>query len=43
MTQMFSAHKHEHDKELGISPHTMKYARFRGRLYPYGYCGVSIL
>ena len=43
MAQMFRRHKHERDAEKGISPHTMKYARFRGRLYPYGYCGVSIL
>lgn len=43
MAQMFRKHKHERDAEKGISPHTMKYARFRGRLYPYGYCGVSIL
>lgn len=43
MTQMFSNHKHQDDvKQYGISPHTMKYARFRGRFYPYGYCGVSI-
>lgn len=44
MTQMFSNHKHQDDvKPYGISPHTMKYARFRGRFYPYGYCGVNIL
>ena len=43
MKQMFHNHKHERDAENGISPHTMKYARFRGRLYPYGYCGVNIL
>ena len=43
MAQMFHRHKHERDAEKGISPHTMKYARFRGRLYPYGHCGVSIL
>ena len=44
MTQMFSNHKHQDDvKPYGISPHTMKYARFRGQFYPYGYCEVSIL
>ena len=43
MTQMFRGHKHERDAENGISPHTMKYARFNGRFYPYGYCGVSIV
>ncbi len=43
MTQMFRGHKHERDAENGISPHTMKYARFNCRFYPYGYCGVSIV
>ena len=43
MMQMFRGHKHERDAENGISPHTMKYARFNGRFYPYGYCGVSIV
>ena len=43
MMQMFRKHRHECDTEKGISPRTMKYTRFRGRLYPYGYCGVSIL
>lgn len=43
MTQMFRGHKHDRDAENGISPHTMKYARFNGRFYPYGYCGVSIV
>lgn len=43
MAQMFRKHGHERDIEKGVSPHTMKYARFRGRIYPYGYCGVNIL
>lgn len=43
MSQMFRQHKHEQDVEKGISPHTMKYTRFNGRFYPYGYCGVSIV
>lgn len=43
MAQMFRKHGHERDIEKGVSPHTMKYARFRGRVYPYGYCGVNIL
>lgn len=43
MTQMFHKHGHEHDIEKGVSPHTMKYARFRDQFYPYGYCEVSIL
>ncbi len=43
MTQMFHKHGHECDIEIGVSPHTMKYARFRDQFYPYGYCEVSIL
>lgn len=43
MTQMFRKHKHALDVQKGVSPHTMKYARFNGRFYPYGYCGVSIV
>ena len=43
MAQMFRKHGHELDIKKGISPHTMKYARFRGRFYPYGYCGVNLL
>lgn len=43
MTQMFRKHHHERDIEIGISPHTMKYAQFNGRFYPYGYCGVNIV
>ena len=43
MAQMFRKHRHEHDVEKGISPRMMKYASFRSRLYPYGYCGVNIL
>ena len=43
MSQMFPKHKHERDLETGISPHTMKYARFRGQFYPYGYCGVNLV
>lgn len=43
MSRMFRNHNHERDIEKGVSPHTMKYARFNGRFYPYGYCGVSIV
>ena len=39
-------HHHEKDVATGISPHTMKYTRFRVQdrtlYYPYGYCGVSL-
>lgn len=33
---------HEKDMDLGISPHTMKYGRYRGTLYQFGACEVSI-
>ena len=42
MSQYFSKHHHERDEALGISPHTMKYTGFGGKLYPMGMCGVSI-
>ncbi|MBR2742259.1 MAG: type III-A CRISPR-associated RAMP protein Csm5 [Clostridia bacterium] len=43
MTKQFSKHHHEKDiSEHGISPHTMKYGRYRGKLYHYGVCGVQI-
>ena len=43
MREQFRRHGHEYDvSEHGVSPHTMKYAMYRGRLYPYGICGVSI-
>ena len=43
MTEPFSKHRHEQDIEKhGISPHTMKYGQFQGKLYPYGVCGVKI-
>lgn len=35
-------HRHDLDKELGISPHTMKYVQYGSKLYPAGFCGVSI-
>ena len=40
-----SFRRHGHDKDIsqhGISPHTMKYGKYRGQLYPYGICEVSI-
>lgn len=48
MQRMFRPTKkanHHHDKDIsdyGISPHTMKYAKYNGLLYPYGVCGVTI-
>lgn len=43
MHEQFS--RHGHDKDIikhGISPHTMKYGKYKGQLYPYGVCGVQI-
>lgn len=34
--------KHEQDDKLGISPHRMRYLYYEGKLYPAGFCGVSI-
>lgn len=42
MSRSFKRHKHEKDPELGISPHTMKYAEYQGKRYPFGVCGVEI-
>lgn len=43
MMNQFRKHGHERDAEkYEISPHMMKYAEYRGKLYPYGYCGVNI-
>lgn len=42
LSKELQKHHHEQDIEKGISPRTMKYARFNGRFYPYGYCEVRI-
>lgn len=43
MQNSFKGHYHHEDKEEHfISPHTMKYTKYQGLLYPYGICGVSI-
>lgn len=43
MQKAFKAHYHETDiEEHGVSPHTMKYAKYQDQLYPYGVCEVSI-
>ena len=43
MSEQFPRHGHEKDISLhGISPHTMKYGKYRGELYPYGVCEVKI-
>lgn len=44
MREQFRKHKHEQDiSKHGISPHTMKYGKYRGELYPFGVCGVQII
>ena len=41
MAQKARKHGHEKDIQLGISPHTAKYGRYDGQLYPFGACEVS--
>lgn len=44
MIQQFSRHGHDKDaSEHHISPHTMKYGKYQGALYPYGVCEVQIV
>lgn len=39
----FSKHRHgDDDVDRGVSPHTLKYASYQGKLYPYGLCEVTI-
>lgn len=43
MTDSFRKHKHEEDMgRWRISPHTMKYAAYNGRLYLMGLCEVNL-
>lgn len=43
LASVFRRHGHERDlNRYGISPRTMKYARYEGKLYPMGLCEVSI-
>lgn len=42
MTRRFRRHHHERDAALGISPHTMKYTRYRQSLYEMGICEVTL-
>lgn len=43
MQQKFRQGHHARDEQLGISPHTMKYTQWGGKLYPMGVCGVDIV
>lgn len=40
MMDTFPKHGHNLDWENQVSPHMMKYARYQGKLYPVGVCGV---
>jgi len=43
MTKFFSKHGHDRDNECHkISPHMLKYAKYRSELYPMGMCKVEI-
>lgn len=35
-------HKHKEDKEKGISPHTLKYTQYNGKLWEMGLCKIEI-
>ncbi|MDE7184809.1 MAG: type III-A CRISPR-associated RAMP protein Csm5 [Lachnospiraceae bacterium] len=40
-TKVPSVHKHHLDKGYGVSPHTMKCTRYRGKLYQMGLCRIE--
>ena len=42
LDRAFRKHYHKEDRECGISPRTIKYASYGGKLYPYGLCEVKI-
>ena len=42
MIRTFRGHNHEKDFQIGISPHTVKYAQYAGGIYPVDMCGVQI-
>lgn len=42
LSRAFRNHKHERDRALGISPRTLKYGKYRQRLYAMGACKVEI-
>ena len=43
MKEKFPRGRHEQDKRIGISPHTIKYTKYGGILYPFGLCSMEIL
>lgn len=42
MMRAFKSHHHENDEQLGISPHMLKYGRFKGRYAPFGLVHVRL-
>lgn len=43
MQKKFPKGHHERDEQLGVSPHTIKYTQWGGKMYPVGVCGVDII
>lgn len=42
LSRVFIDHHHEGDRALGVSPRTLKYGKYRQRLYAVGACRVEI-
>ena len=42
LSRAFRNHHHERDRVLGVSPRTLKYGKYRQRLYAVGACKVEI-
>lgn len=42
LSRVFKNHHHERDRALGVSPRTLKYGKYRQRLYVIGACRVEI-
>jgi CRISPR-associated protein Csm5 len=40
LNKQFPRHHHSADVSKGVSPHTLKYTSYNGRLYPFGRCEV---
>ena len=41
-SKSFKAHNHSSDKQIGISPRTLKYTEYKNYYYPMGLCKVKI-
>ena len=42
MSRNFRNHHHEQDSDLGISPHTLKYGKYKQKTFLMGACEVSV-